>query len=127
MENSYRENKEKKTKKSSGKSIFGAFDQKFNVEKAFETGLPVHYIPYVLYVALIGVLYIGNSHYSDKVSRGYDSLKKEVEDLRADYTTLKADYMYESKQSEVAKKVQNMGLEEGGVPPKKVVINKKKK
>ena len=127
MENNYKQNSEKKTKKSSGKSIFSVLEDKLSVEKAFQTGLPVHYIPYVLYVALIGVLYIGNSHYSDRVSRSYDSLKKEVEDLRADYTTLKADYMYESKQSEVEKKVEKMGLEEGVVPPKKIVINPKKK
>lgn len=126
MENSYKPNSESKQKKSSGKSIFSMMDDKLNVEKMFQAGLPVHYIPYVLFVAFIGVLYIGNSHYSDRVSRNYDALKKEVEDLRADYTTLKAEYMYESKQSEVEKKVKNLGLGEGVVPPKKIVIVKDK-
>lgn len=127
MENSYKAPGSKKEKKaSSGKSIFSFMDEKFSVEKVFETGLPIHYVPYVLYVAFIGVLYIGNTHYSDRVSRKFDQLKKEVEDLRADYTTLKADYMYESKQSEVEKKVKGLGLEEGTVPPKKIELEKEK-
>ena len=46
----------------------------------------------------------------------------EVEDLRADYTTLKADLMFSSKQSEVARKVQAFGLKESLIPPYKVVV-----
>jgi outer membrane murein-binding lipoprotein Lpp len=37
-----------------------------------------------------------------RATRKIDKLQTEVEDLRADYTTLKADIMYASKQSEVA-------------------------
>mgnify|MGYP001796119542 FL=1 len=49
-------------------------------------------------------------------------MKKEIEDLRADYTTLKADYMYASKQSEVAKKVEKLGIKESLRPPEKITI-----
>jgi hypothetical protein len=47
-----------------------------------------------------------------------------VEDLRADYTTLKSDLMFSSKQSEVARKVKEYGLKETLTPPYKVVVNK---
>ena len=40
-----------------------------------------------------------------------------MEDLRADYTTLKADFMYESKQSEVAKRAEKLGLKESKESP----------
>jgi hypothetical protein len=51
-------------------------------------------------------------------------MQAEVEDLRADYTTLKADLMFASKQSEVAKKVKIYGLKESLTPPFKVVVEK---
>ena len=126
MENTFRqENKSKNKSTSGGKSIFSMIDEKLSVEKVFQERLPIQYVPYVLYVAFLGVVYIGNTHYADRVSRNYDSLKKEVEDLRADYTTIKADYMYESKQSEVERKVARMGLEEGVIPPFKIEVKTK--
>ena len=71
---------------------------------------------------LIGLLYIGNTHYSEKTVRRIDHAQSEVEDLRADYTTLKSDLMYASKQSEVARKVKIIGLKESLNPPTKVAI-----
>jgi hypothetical protein len=35
---------------------------------------------------------------------------------------MKADYMFASKQSEVAKKVRKIGLEESKTPPNKIVV-----
>ena len=56
----------------------------------------------------------------DKLVRKIAKMKVEVNDLRADYTTLKAELMFKSKQSEVAKEVQSIGLEESMVPPQKI-------
>ena len=96
-----------------------------NVGFIFNGGLPVKYLPYLLYVMAIGIFYIGNTHYAEKNIRDIDALTTEVEDLRADYTTLKADYMFASKQSEVARKVREIGLEESLEPPKKIIIKDK--
>lgn len=90
----------------------------------FEKGLPIKYVPYILYVSAIGIFYIGNSHYAEKNIRKVDSIQQEVEDLRADFTTLKADYMFASKQSEVASKVEKIGVYESSKPPFKIVIKK---
>ena len=75
-----------------------------------------------MFVMLIGLLYISNTHYSEKTVRRIDHAQSEVEDLRADYTTLKSDLMYASKQSEVARKVKIIGLKESLNPPTKVAI-----
>ena len=68
------------------------------------------------------MIYIGNTHYAEQTVRKIDVVQVEVEDLRADYTTLKADLMFGSKQSEVARKVRPFGLKESLTPPFKVVI-----
>ena len=72
----------------------------------------MRFLPQILFLAFLCLLYIGNRHYAEKKVRDIDNLQEEVEDLRADYTTLKADFMYESKQSEVAKRASELGLKE---------------
>jgi hypothetical protein len=68
------------------------------------------------------LLYIGNTHYGNRMSRSIQRLKQETEDLRADYTTLKSDYMEASKQSEVARKVAAFGLVESSSPPFRITV-----
>lgn len=103
-------------------SVFGKLEKLVKIDAVFEHGLPVKYLPYILFMTCIGIFYIGNSHYAEKNVRKIDKLKKEVEDLRADYTTLKADYMFASKQSEVAKKIANKGIKESLRPPEKIKV-----
>jgi hypothetical protein len=81
-------------------------------------------MPQIVWVTVLIILYIANAHYTEKTIRRIDKLKYEVEDLRTDYTTLKASYMYESKQSEVAKKVDIIGLKESKNPPVVIELEK---
>jgi hypothetical protein len=106
------------------KSIFSHMGKMLKVDKLFEEGLPVKYLPYVLYITAILIFYIGNAHNSDRNIKKIDKLKIEVNDLRADYTTLKAELMYKSKQSEVAKEVTVIELEESVRPPYKIILKK---
>ncbi|HMQ00092.1 MAG TPA: FtsL-like putative cell division protein [Cyclobacteriaceae bacterium] len=111
-------------KEGNGNSIFSRLERAVQLESLFEEGFPVAYLPKILFVFLLGLLYIGNTHYAEKTIRKINNLQTEVEDLRADYTTLKADLMFASKQSEVAKRVQPLGLKESLKPPKKIKVNK---
>ncbi|WKV14051.1 FtsL-like putative cell division protein [Marivirga harenae] len=122
-ENTFKKKDKNQAKDSASGSIFSKLDKKLGGNNG-EGGLPVHYLPYVLFLVAIGIFYIGNSHYADKTTRKIDKLHQEVEDLRADYTTLKSEYMFASKQSEVAKKVKKLGLKESEKPPFKIVIEK---
>src|SRR5688572_3426882 len=115
------------TQKSSsraGSSVFSGIEKKLKLENYFEEGFPVQYVPKILFVMILGLLYIGNTHYAEKTVRKINNVQSEVEDLRADYTTLKSDLMFASKQSEVAKKVKVFGLEESLEPPHKIVVEK---
>src|SRR5258708_38457142 len=83
-----------------GKSAFSGLEKRLKLETYFEEGFPVQYLPKILFVMVVGLLYISNTHYSEKTVRKIDKVQSEVEDLRADYTTLKSDLMFASKQSE---------------------------
>ena len=106
-----------------GSSIFSGFEKKLKLETYFEEGFPVQYLPKILFVMLLGILYIGNTHHAEKTVREIARAQSEVEDLRADYTTLKADVMFASKQSEVARRVKELGLKESIDPPYKIVVD----
>ena len=91
-------------KPSSTWSLFSLLDRFTGLDSFFKEGLPVQYLPKVLFIMLLTLIYIGNTHYGNRMNRNIQRLKLETEDLRADYTTLSSDYMEASKQSEVARK-----------------------
>src|SRR6185369_7723898 len=131
MENKFRIESQKKENerqvkpsKGDGKSMFSGLEKRMKLESYFEEGFPVQYLPKILFVVFLGLLYISNTHYADKTTREIEKSQSEVEDLRADFTTLKADVMFASKQSEVARRVKSIGLEESLRPPFKVVVKK---
>jgi hypothetical protein len=107
-----------------GASVFSGLEKKLKLETYFEEGFPVAYVPKVLFVMVLGLFYIGNTHHAERTVRQINNIQAEVEDLRADYTTLKADLMFSSKQSEVARKVKSYGLQESLTPPHKIVVEK---
>ena len=112
--------KVKRKKRSSGVSFFRSLEQWLKIDEFSIQRLSTEYLPHGLFLVFLGILYIGNGHYGENTIRKMDKVQKQVEDLHADYHTLKADYMFDSKQSEVATKVKNMGLEESSEPPLKI-------
>src|SRR6478735_5561987 len=107
---------------SNGTSVFSGLEKKLKLESYFEEGFPVQHLPKIIFVMALGLFYIGNTHYAEKTVRRINHVQAEVEDLRADYTTMKSDLMFASKQSEVAKKVKVFGLEESLEPPHKIAV-----
>ena len=110
--------------KGDGNSLFSLLEKRVKLESYFEEGFPVKYLPKILFVLLLSLIYISNTHYSEKTLRKINKTQTEVEDIRADYTTLKADLMFASKQSEVARRVKALGLKESSKPPFKIVVEK---
>lgn len=117
-ENTYKTPSESTSK---GAGFFSHINRWFGLDGETAEVIHVRFLPQILYLAAICIFYIGHRHYSDKKIRFINKLENEVEDLRADYTTLRADYNFASKQSEVARQARKLGLYESKVPPFKVV------
>ncbi|WP_256009173.1 FtsL-like putative cell division protein [Desertivirga xinjiangensis] len=79
-------------------------------------------MPFIIFISMLGMVYIANRHFAEKNIRGIDKLSKEVKELSWDYKTLKADLMLKSTQTEVARQVDTLGLKEPVDPPKKIVV-----
>jgi hypothetical protein len=79
-------------------------------------------IPYTLFLTVIALVYIANSYYSEKTVRDIDRITKELKTLRSEYISDKSELMFYSKQSEVAKAVEPMGIKESTEAPRKIVV-----
>jgi hypothetical protein len=51
---------------SSGKSLFSGLEKRLKLESYFEEGFPVQYLPKILFVVLLSLIYISNTHYAEK-------------------------------------------------------------
>ncbi|MCX8142913.1 MAG: FtsL-like putative cell division protein [Bacteroidia bacterium] len=84
--------------------VFGAnFLERSDVQKQ---------IYYFIFLIFIGILYITNGNMADKKIREINKLNKELKELRSEYIISKAELMFLNKQSEVAKRVEPLGLKE---------------
>ena len=81
-------------------------------------------LPFLGFIAFLAIIYIANTYYSEKTFKQIERTKTELKELRYQYITTKAMLMYYSKQSEIAKRSEKMGLKETVVPPYKIFYNK---
>jgi len=72
----------------------------------------VKQVPFFLFLAALAVIYIFNGHYADKMTRRINRTAKEVKELKYEYIAVKSKVMYQSKQSELVKVVEPLGLKE---------------
>jgi len=79
-------------------------------------------LPYILFLAFLAVMYIGNRYRYEKMVRYGQELQSEVSNLRAESITTAAELMHISRQSQVSRMVKEkgLGLEESTVPPRKI-------
>ncbi|WP_443944196.1 FtsL-like putative cell division protein [Pedobacter sp. AW1-32] len=109
------------------KSVDDKMDSNSFINKLFSEGLvtkeaATNALPFLCFLAFLGMVYIANSHFAVNNVRRIDKLNKEVKELRWEYKSLKADLMFKSKLTEVAKKVDTLGIKELIEPPKKIIV-----
>lgn len=72
----------------------------------------VKQIPFFLFLALLAVIYIYNGHRADKTERTISRTTKELKELQYEFKTVKGDVLFRSRQSELVKAVEPLGLKE---------------
>lgn len=78
-------------------------------------------IHFIFYLAFLGIIYIANSHYAIQTIKEIDSLQKELRKVSWESNSKKSDLMYQSMESNVAAKVDKLGLKELETNPKKII------
>jgi len=77
-------------------------------------------LPFVFYLALLCMIYIANRQVAENNIRNIDKVSKEVRELGWDFKTTKAEMAYRSTLTEVAKRVDTLGISEPVEPPQKL-------
>ncbi len=83
-------------------------------------------LPFVVFLTFLGVIYVANIHYAENKIREIKAVESEIQQLRWKYMAAKSDLMYHSQQSEVLKRVKDIGLSDSGKRPKKIIVQKGK-
>lgn len=74
-------------------------------------------LPFFLFLSVLAIVYIANGHFADNTVRNINKVNREIKELQYEYKTLKSDVMFQTKQSQLAKSVEPLGLKELVVPP----------
>jgi hypothetical protein len=82
----------------------------------------IRQLPFLVLLTLIGLVYIFNSNYSDKMVIQISKTKKELEELRYNYINTKSKLMQGTRQSELVHRLEARGVKESKLPPRKIVI-----
>ena len=99
-------------------------DKVFNQKKDWRKWLYYRWIvkniPFFLFIALLTVLYIANGHYADKNIRKINATAKHLREMEYEFKTVKRDVIFRSKESELVKAVEPLGLKALTAPPMKI-------
>ncbi|MEZ5195413.1 MAG: FtsL-like putative cell division protein [Bacteroidales bacterium] len=107
--------KNKNTSKSAAKGIQSFLGGSFLTRESTSRNFP-----FLLFLAGLAIIYIGNSYYAEKNIRQVESLQKQLKEIRYEYISIKSDLMQNNRQSKVAGNLANKGIKESTVPPKKI-------
>jgi len=79
-------------------------------------------LPFIAFILLLIILFISNTFWAQNTVRKINKYKNEVKELRIKSISVKARLMDNTRQTQIADKVKNMGLYESLTPPKKIYI-----
>jgi len=80
-------------------------------------------MPFIIFLMILGVIYISNIFKVEKTKRQIDNLEEDLRELRYEYITSRSKLMDESKPSKIVTKLKDTGIGETLDPPKKIIIS----
>ena len=80
--------------------------------------------PYVILLVCLSILLIANNYVSEKIIRETNRVNRELKELQTEHLSLLLEYVRKSQQSEIAKKMNEIGIKESVVPPKRIRIKR---
>lgn len=91
-----------------------------SIQENFGTKAVYRNLPFVYFLAFLGIIYIANVHYAERNMRSIQRLQVELNESRYKYMSIKAHVMYNSMPSQIAEKVADLGIEAVKEQPKRI-------
>ena len=73
-------------------------------------------IPFFLFMAVLTICYIANGHYADKSIRKTNEIERHLKEMGYEFKSIKKEVIFRSKESELVKAVEPLGLKELTAP-----------
>jgi len=80
--------------------------------------------PYLIFLVCLSILLIANNYVSEKIIRETSAVKQDLKELQTEHLATLSEYLRKTQQSEIAKRLDSIGVKESVVPPKKIFIRK---
>jgi len=82
-------------------------------------------LPFVVFLTMLGFLYITNSYYLEETVRDMEVIKNEINDQNNEFVITKTQVSIKGQRNEVVSKVEDLGLMESKKPPFQLNKNNK--
>ncbi|MDL2314848.1 hypothetical protein LJC16_01145 [Bacteroidales bacterium OttesenSCG-928-C19] len=113
---SKKESPAKKSSKSSG-GVRSWFDGTILTRKFILKSIPMFFLIFIL-----GITFIANRYVIEKTSLDISKMKNRIDELQMRHTQVNGEYMRSQKITEIARKLDTLGIKESTSQPKKIVI-----
>jgi hypothetical protein len=80
-------------------------------------------MPFVYYLAFLGIIYIALGHYAERNMRQIDRLQDELQEQRWQYMSVHSEVMRQGSRSRMADQVVSAGLTPPHVAPKEIIVH----
>jgi hypothetical protein len=87
------------------------------VKQLLNYGWIVNNIGFFVFLSVLAVLYIANGHMADNRIRKINETARQLKELQYEYKTVKSEMMFRSRESEVVKAAEPLGLKMDTIPP----------
>ena len=89
---------------------------------AISADLVLTNLSFFVFLGILALIYIANTHYSEKRIRQIQQLEAELKQYRWESTDLETTVKYNMKQSEIANDVKELGVAPTKAKPKKIEL-----
>ena len=76
---------------------------------------------FFFFLSILAVAYIANGHMADNRIRRINETARQLKDLQYEYKTIKSEMMFRSRESELVKAAEPLGLKMDSVPPLRIM------
>lgn len=77
---------------------------------------------FMLFVGFLAILYVANAHFAEKQVRDIQKTKKEINELKWQYMSMKSNLMYRSMQSQIDTSLEQTGIDLSADGPKVIKV-----
>lgn len=93
--------------------------EKLKIKKWFGLNEKVFFknLPFVLFLSVLGFLYITNTYFLEETVREMEDLKNKINDQNNEFVVTKTQVSLKGQRNEVVKKVEKLDLKESEKPP----------